>query len=267
MNIARLKIAEARLDLPYTLLTAAIAGYAAIGIAFLLSLSTTVSPSPAVTVLGLGTLFALFLVLVTDRSTIRAKHDAEAEAISDPSSGLIPPPLGRRMLSVAFSAAERGQALTIVMFSIDGMASYRTIQGQAAANGALRCAGRVLNAHTRGMHISSRYQGEAVFLSVLTGVGLEGARIFAQRVRQDYAKRRDPGDLRALSAGIVTYESSIRSVDRLLEQAQRALNRATVAGDSVVVMEPAALTIGDGREPAAAGEKGAELGAGAPRRW
>jgi PleD family two-component response regulator len=250
MNLARLNIAEARVALPFTVLTAAIAGCAAIGVSFLLVLSSPLPPSPTVTVLGLGTLFSLFLVLVTDRSAAQARTDAEAQAVSDPSSGLLPAPLGRRLLNMAFAAAERGQPLTIVLFSVDGLARHRTVHGQASATRVLRNAGRALGANTRGMHMSSRFNGEAVFLSILSGVSVEGARTFAERVRKDYSRLVAPGEPTGLSAAVVAYETRYRSADRYLEQAQKALAEASAQGGKVVAVELVPPGVGSDRQHA-----------------
>lgn len=234
-----MNMAEERLQLPFTALTAAIAGCAALGITFMLVLSSPQSPNPWLTVPALGILFSLFLVLVADRSARRAREKAESQAVSDPMSGLLPVHLGRRWLSVAFAAAQRGQPLTVVLFSIDGLARYRSSSGQPAATRVLRIAGRVLNSHTRGMHLSTRYNGEAVFLSILTGVPLDGACTFAMRVRKAFGKQVTSGEPGVMSAGIVTFEPTMRTVDKLLERAQRALAKATADGGKVVIVEPA----------------------------
>jgi PleD family two-component response regulator len=240
-SIARLNIAEAQLALPFTVLTAAIAGCAAIGVSFLLALSSPAAPNPALLVIGLGTLFSLFLVLVSDQSAAKARTEAEMQAVSDPTSGLLPAHLGRRLLAMAFAAAQRGQPLTIVLFSVDGLARYRSAQGQPAATRVLRNAGRALSANTRDMHMSARCKGEAVFLSILTGVPLEGGRTFAERVRKDYARLAAAGEPKALSAAVVTYETRFRSSDRLLEHAQKVLAQASAHGDKVIVMDPVLL--------------------------
>jgi GGDEF domain-containing protein len=253
-NLARLRIADAHFALPYIVITATIAGCAAIGVSFLLALASPVPPSPAITVLGFGILFSLFLVLVTDRSAARARTDAEMQAVSDPSSGLLPAHLGRRLLGMAFSAAQRGQPLTIVLFSVDGLARYRSDQGQPAAIRVLRNAGRALSANTRGMHMSARCNGDAVFLSILTGVPIEGARTFAERVRKDYARVATEGEPKALSAVVLTYETRFRSSDRMLEHAQKVLSQASAQGDKVVVVEPTSWSgaVAGGKAPAQA---------------
>jgi diguanylate cyclase (GGDEF)-like protein len=233
-----MNLAEERLQLPFTALTAAIAGCAALGITFMLVLSAPPAPSPWLTVPGLGLLFSFFLVSTTDRSARRARQEAEAQAVSDPTSGLLPAHLGRRFLSVAFAAAQRGQPLTIVLFSIDGLARYRSANGQAAATRVMRIAGRVLNSQTRGMHLSTRHNGDAVFLSILSGVPLEGACTFAVRVRKEFGKQVATGEPRVLSGGIVTFDSTVRSADRMLERAQRALAKAVAEGGKVVMVDP-----------------------------
>jgi diguanylate cyclase (GGDEF)-like protein len=248
-----MNLVEERLQLPFTAITALIAGCAALGITFMLVLSAPPSPDPWLTVPGLGILFALFLVSTADRSARRARQEAESQAFSDPSSGLLPAHLGRRFLQVAFAAAQRGQPLTIVLFSIDGLTRYRALNGHPAATRVMRIAGRVLNSQTRGMHLSTRHNGDAVFLSILSGVPIEGACTFAVRVRKEFGKQVATGEPRVLSSGIVTFDPSVRSADKLLERGQRALAKAVSDGGKVVMVDPTAG--GEAREKTALDRK------------
>jgi hypothetical protein len=95
------------------------------------------------------------------------------------------------------------------------------------------------------MHLSSRYNGEAVFLSILSGVPIEGACTFAVRVRKEFAKQVATGEPRVLSAGIVTFDHSMRSADKMLERARRALARATADGGKVVMVDPVVANVKD----------------------
>jgi len=140
----------------------------------------------------------------------------------------------RIFLENEFAAAERGRALSLVLFDLDRFKDYNDRYGHAAGDDALRAFGEILSSHTRRMNLSGRFGGEE-FLSILAGSDDEGGRAFAERIRA-VVKEDDElrGDGITVSAGVAGYHPSMRSPDELLAAADHALYRAKHDGRDCV---------------------------------
>ena len=147
-------------------------------------------------------------------------------------------PIGRIcgcFLDTAFGAAERGGALTVVLFDIDHFKAVNDQHGHPAGDETLRVFADILEVQTRRSDLTARFGGEE-FLSVLTGPGAAaGARIFAERVRGSLHDAALPWGPIAASAGIAQYHDSIASPDILLAEVDRALYHAKGTGRDRVV--------------------------------
>lgn len=135
-----------------------------------------------------------------------------------------------------FAAAERGRALTVVMFDVDGFKRYNDRFGHAAGDDALRAVSRIMERNTRGMDLTGRFGGEE-FVTLLPGSLSIEAKIFAERVREEIEGSRDfHGKGLTLSAGIAQYVPTMGTSTDLLEAADAALYAAKEAGKNTVVV-------------------------------
>lgn len=174
-------------------------------------------------------------------------------AYEDPLTGL---PSRRALdffLSRQIAAAERGQPLSVAFFDLDGFKRFNDLYGHAAGDDALRTVGLKMLENTRAMNLTGRYGGEE-FVSVLPREGSEGAKVFAERIREEIASLElQDGYTCTVSAGIATYRDAEETGAELLDLADRALYHAKARGGNRV------MTFGETRE---AEEERRESGSG-----
>ena len=161
--------------------------------------------------------------------------DALQMAFSDPLTGLPNRRILDAFLSKEFAAAQRGSALSVAVFDIDGFKSYNDTRGHSAGDDALRLVAGMLDKNTRAMNVSGR-QGGDEFLALLPGEPLAGAYHFAERVRAaiaDSAVARERS--LTVSAGVAAYSPPMADPKELLEAADRSLYAAKRLGGNAVV--------------------------------
>jgi diguanylate cyclase (GGDEF)-like protein len=226
---------QARMPLPFTAVSALTAGCAAIGLGY-------IAPLPIASDLSLiilpifAVLFTTLLVMAGERAIADTRDEMETRIIRDPQTGLMPPHMAERLLGVEFAAAQRGRPLAVVLFSIDNFGRNAALHGDAAATRWRRAAARVLSQRTRGMNVSARCRADGAFMTILADVPLEGACTFATRVRREYAGLLRASEPRSFSAGVASYDVSMRSASDLIDRAARALARAQSEGGKVVMV-------------------------------
>ena len=174
----------------------------------------------------------------------RQKADALKLAHRDPLTGLA----NRRMLEVFlqqhFEMAQRHQGMTIALFDLDKFKNYNDTHGHTAGDDALRAFADVLREQTRRSDIAGRFGGEE-FLTLLPHEGIEGGRVYAERVRGALALHQMPtGDRITVSVGLATSGPTMASAVDLVRAADAALYMAKAAGGNRV--EPGAA---HSREP------------------
>lgn len=143
------------------------------------------------------------------------------------------------------AAAERGEAMTVVLFDLDGLRKLNARLGRSAGDQLLSRVGEVFLETARAKDLVGRFGGEE-FLAVLTGEDPAGATVFAERVRKKGADLKvtgADGSLTAsgvtLSAAVVPYNSAVEGVDDLLERAYAAIDAAKdEGGNRVAVHRP-----------------------------
>ncbi len=175
----------------------------------------------------------------------RQRVDVEDLALTDILTHLPNRRHARIFLENEFGAAERGRALSVILFDLDGFKGYNDSFGHQAGDEALRGFGEILNTTTRRMNLSARFGGEE-FISILAGSDEEGAMIFAERVRTALRNTEFSRGRVTVSAGVAAYHSSMRSPDELIAAADLALYRAKrdgrncvrVFGHTMDVVEP-----------------------------
>ncbi len=168
----------------------------------------------------------------------RERSAAEAMALTDPLTGLPNRRHAGIFLDAGFSAAMRGQPLTIVFFDLDHFKRVNDRFGHRAGDEALRVFAGLLTDATRRMNLSARWGGEE-FLSILSSCDARGGRVFAERVQRELREYRFPWGTVTVSAGVAQYLPGMGSPELLLAAADQALYAAKEAGrDRVRTAEP-----------------------------
>lgn len=187
--------------------------------------------------IGTSILIALALFAAGDRVLTRTLRMSAGDVTTDPLTGLAAAHIGTLVLANEFAAAQRGRPLSVVLFRIDSFPKYASKNGREAAERMLRSAGRILKKHTRDMHTTAVHRGgSATYVSVLSGIPVQGACVFAKRARRELLSLPGGGEVHSISVGIVPFDLSVASPAELLETAERALSRGTAAGGKIVAL-------------------------------
>ena len=144
----------------------------------------------------------------------------------------------RRMLDLFlgqyFAASQRNQPLAVVIFDLDRFKYYNDTYGHASGDEALQAFAAILKRETRDSDISGRYGGEE-FLAILPAEGIEGARLYADRVRDALALHELPsGERITVSAGVAVWDATMTDAADLVRTADAALYEAKAAGGNRV---------------------------------
>jgi diguanylate cyclase (GGDEF)-like protein len=227
---------DADMPIGMVLSNAAVAALAAVGV-------MTILPLPGASgflALGIGVLtvvLASVLVISGRRMVEQARRDALTHATTDPDTGLATAFAAEQTLAMEFAAAQRGRPLAIVLTRIDRFPRYAVTHGRPVANRLLRLAGRTLGKHRRGMHLTAHHgREEGMYLSILSGMDLDGACVYARKVRRELMSLKGLPEMPKVSVGIVAYDMSMNSPRDLIEQAERALVKATDNGSKILVV-------------------------------
>jgi diguanylate cyclase (GGDEF)-like protein len=159
----------------------------------------------------------------------RDRGDLEAVALTDRLTSLPNRRHARVFLETMFGAAERGRPVSVVLFDLDGFRGYNARMGEREGDEALRAFAALLATSTRRMNLSARLGGEE-FMSILSGADEEGARAFADRVRETFRLSRPASRELTVSAGVAAFHPSMASPDELVGAADLALFRAKEQG-------------------------------------
>jgi two-component system, cell cycle response regulator len=149
-----------------------------------------------------------------------------ALSLTDPLTGL---PNRRHLelhLAQEFAAARRGRSLAMVLFDLNDFKQYNDTMGHLAGDAALRAVGEVLSGETRAMNLVARYGGDE-FVAVLSDTSVEGARLFAERVRERLHRHPilAPTGL-SFSSGVAEFSDAMTEGVELIEAADRSLYEA-----------------------------------------
>lgn len=163
---------------------------------------------------------------------------------SDPLTRLLRRPVLELFLESQVAAARRGHDLCVVLFHLEGFRDFTDAHGQESGRQLLRKVGEVLKNSARDMDVTGRY-GEHEFLALLLGEKPAGARIFANRIRNEVNDlsvelpdgRVVDSPVRA-SAGIAAFEERMDSASELVETADMALRMALDQGGDRTAAAP-----------------------------
>lgn len=160
----------------------------------------------------------------------RERRAAEIMALTDPLTELPNRRHARVVLDRVAAAAERGQALSVVIFHLDQLEPLGDGQGRGAAEQVLRRFGEILKESTRGTDVGARFGAEE-FLSVLWNADARGAGHFIARILHEAGGGGAAGAEPILvSGGVATYRDGWSSPDLLLSAADLALFNARQDG-------------------------------------
>ncbi len=145
-------------------------------------------------------------------------------AMQDPLTGL----LNRRALSEfarqVFGHARRtDEPLTVVMIDCDGFKSLNDSHGHKAGDHVLQILARILDFETRSEDLVARVGGDE-FVVVLQGADYPEALHTMERIEQAFETAvRDAGYQCSLSVGYAPMEEDSRTIEKLVETADRAM--------------------------------------------
>ena len=175
------------------------------------------------------------LALELDTSLERANSQERFSALSrlaltDQVTGLANRRGGEEALAREVSRARRGGGtLSLVLFDIDRFKRINDESGHAVGDLVLKGISEILSVSQRGSDLAMRWGGEE-FLVLLPEVGLSGARIFAERVRENVQNLAIP------EAGRITVSAGVAELGTeedpavALARADANLYRAKAAG-------------------------------------
>jgi diguanylate cyclase (GGDEF)-like protein len=174
------------------------------------------------------------LVVVNDvTAEIDLILDRERLARTDALTGLLNRGGAEETLEREASRSKRfNTQLSVALFDIDRFKEVNDTHGHAAGDEALRAVARAMVAAVRGMDVVTRWGGDEL-LAILPNTGLDGARHFAERVRNAVEKL-EPELMHGatVSAGIADlahgerWEDAVkRADDKLYEAKQAGRNR------------------------------------------
>lgn len=167
----------------------------------------------------------------------RKLRAAEEMALTDPLTELPNRRHASIFLNSAFGIATRGEPASVVLLDLDHFKAVNDTYGHRMGDEVLRRFSAALRRATRRMDLCSRWGGEE-FLAVLHRCDAEGAGIFAERVRTEFAKEELPWGRVTFSAGIAQYHAGMGTPELWVAAADRALYQAKESGrDAIRVAE------------------------------
>jgi putative two-component system response regulator len=163
----------------------------------------------------------------------RERDAVERMAFTDALTGLPNRRHALLHLTKEFAAAQRGRAVTVVLFDLDRFKQFNDTYGHAAGDDALRAFGEILAGLSRQMNLSGRLGGEE-FVSILGGANSQGAVVFANRVCEALRDRNLGDGPLTVSAGVASFRPEMEAMEELLAAADSALYEAKRAGRDTV---------------------------------
>lgn len=197
----------------------------------------------------------------------RQRALAERTALIDPLTGLPNRRHATLVLEMAFAAARRGEALSVILLDLDRFKWLNEQHGNAAGDEVLRGVGHLFSGDLLPGETVARWGGEQ-FLLILPGVDGPAAADRAEALRRAVSGAPFRWQPLTASAGIATFRAAMGSADTLVGLADEALLRAKEAGrdrsvaldfgapashPAAVVLDPGgALPLGDAASAPAA---------------
>ena len=128
---------------------------------------------------------------------------------------------------------------SILFIDVDHFKQYNDTHGHLAGDHALRELARILEKHNRVSSICARYGGEE-FVVLVPEVDGKGARVLAERIRQDVEQYPFPGretqplGAVTISLGVSSYPEDATDGESLIARADEALYQAKQKGRNTI---------------------------------
>lgn len=182
------------------------------------------------------------IVLLTYILIISTRHRRELTRLAS-QDGLTGVPNRRRIVELATQAlqetAAQQQPLTLGLIDLDHFKTINDRCGHAVGDHVLKEFARVGREVLRGSDIFGRWGGEE-FLVVLPNTTLDAALVIVERLRLDSLAIQLPSSgagLRvSISAGLASYDASMKTLDNIVAAADAALYEAKQRGRDVVTI-------------------------------
>jgi diguanylate cyclase (GGDEF)-like protein len=120
-------------------------------------------------------------------------------------------------------ASTRHRPLCLMMMDMDRFKQLNDTLGHAAGDQALQDLAQSIRDRTRTSERAYRLGGDE-FIVISVGAGMEDARAIADRISEDYHRRKAPGNETAISFGIVSFDG-VSGPKELLEAADKEMYR------------------------------------------
>jgi len=158
---------------------------------------------------------ALHRNMVERQQLKAATGELRKQATTDAMTGL----LNKRQFQedypiVLKMAAERGRALCMMSLDMDRFKQLNDTLGHAAGDKALIDLADSIRAKVRSSERAYRIGGDE-FILIAVGAGLPEARIIADRISEEYERRKQEGNPTTISFGIVSYDGKATPEDFL----------------------------------------------------
>jgi diguanylate cyclase (GGDEF)-like protein len=205
----------------FTVLSSVIALAAGIGVWYVLAEMTSTRTVIVIPVSAL--VIAIVLLLMLHESEQAGLQTGATAAEMDVFTRLPSYTVAYQLLQREFAAAERGRALSVVLFSLDNLPHLAATRGAGEAGRMLLAVGTIFRRSTRGMNIVSRMDDGHTFVAVLGTVDESGARKYAGKVARDLSNLRLAGRPLEVRVGVRGFDPDMQSADELLARAHDAL--------------------------------------------
>ncbi|NTV79749.1 MAG: sensor domain-containing diguanylate cyclase [Clostridiales bacterium] len=141
-------------------------------------------------------------------------------------------------------AVREGTGISVILFDIDNFKNYNDTNGHNAGDTLLIELSRLMHGSTRKEATLARYGGEE-FIIMLPGISKEGAFAYADRLRKEISqysfphKEKQPLGFVSISGGIASFPEDGDSIDKVIQNADKALYRAKSEGKNRVLIQTA----------------------------
>jgi two-component system, cell cycle response regulator len=161
-------------------------------------------------------------------------------AVTDKLTGLYNHGYFKQFLKLEIERSLRQRhALTLMMLDIDDFKYYNDTLGHLAGDKILHELGLVIHQTVRKIDMAARYGGEE-FTVVLPYTSTKGAIVVAERLRQTVEtypfsyKTSLPLKTLTISIGIASFQSDVKTIEKLIERSDIALYKAKEEGKNRV---------------------------------
>jgi diguanylate cyclase (GGDEF)-like protein len=129
------------------------------------------------------------------------------------------------------------EEFAIIMLDVDGLKEYNDVHGHLGGSGVIKRIAAIAASKLRAIDMLCKYGGDE-FVVVLPRTPKKGAAFAAERIRQSIEEHAFPGERKTgkitMSMGIASFPEDGRTVQDLIERADRALYKAKRHGRNTV---------------------------------